>query len=132
MTPKTLKEAGLKPKLKKFQQNIYWDIDYSNSAVYDYVESFKTGFDMQIYSFADECFAHTADSLDLLYNFNIEMIRRKSWNDPFQLLAQSTAVDLNNAWFYCFQFVSDFNMTFHDKFSKFQPCNVMYENQNGA
>ena len=52
-------------------QNIYWEVLYSDSAVYDYVEAYRTGFDLKVYSFADECFEHMTYSLDRLSEFNI-------------------------------------------------------------
>lgn len=106
-------QQGLKPKLKKFQQNIYWDVIYKETAVFDYVEAFRTGFQFDTYSFARECFEHTSLSLDRLHEFHITMIRKKGWNGPFQKAAQSLAVNYNNAWFYCYQFGYDFNQTFH-------------------
>ena len=52
--------------------------------IYDYVTAYTQGFMIDSYSFASECFEHLTDSLDRLYEFNLQMIRRKSWNDPFQ------------------------------------------------
>ena len=37
-------EAGFHPKLKKFQESIYWDVEYTDSALYDYIEAFYVGF----------------------------------------------------------------------------------------
>lgn len=80
---KTLEEAGLRPKLKKFQQNIYSEVLYSESALYDNINAFYVGFQFDKYNYGEECFTETRDSLDTLYEFNIEMIRRYSWADPF-------------------------------------------------
>jgi hypothetical protein len=32
------------------------------------------------------------------------MIEMIDWNEPFQLAAMGLSVDVNNAFFYCFQF----------------------------
>lgn len=121
-------DQGLKYRLKKFQKNIYWDELYQESAVYDYIEAFRTGFNLDKYSFARECFEHSTLSANRLYEFHITMIRRKEWNDPFQKAAQSLAVNFNNAWFYCYQFTFDFNATFYAKFDKYKPCEDIYSN----
>lgn len=76
-------DARLKPKLKKFMQNIYWEQEFRETAFYDYFDAWFDGFDLKKYSFADECFIHTTKSMDRLYQFNTEMIRRKTWNGPF-------------------------------------------------
>ena len=60
------------------------------------------------------------------------MIRKKSWNDPFQQASMAGAVDLNNAWFYCYQFSVDFRMTFRDKFASFLPCEPVMQRINGV
>lgn len=120
-------DQGLKHKLKKFQQDIYWDIIYQESAVHDYIDAFGIGFDLVSYSFAPECLEHSTASLNRLNEFHIQMIERRTWNDPFQLAAQSLAVNYNNGWFYCYQFVFDFNATFHAKFDRYKPCNRTYQ-----
>jgi hypothetical protein len=51
-------------------QNIYWEQEYRTTALYDYIDSWRVGFDLKRYSFADECFEHTTKSLDRLYQFN--------------------------------------------------------------
>ena len=42
------------------------------------------------------------------------------------------AVDLNNAWFYCYQFSVDFRTTFKDKFASFLPCEPVMQRINGV
>ena len=49
-------EAGLHPKLKKFQESIYWDVQYTDSALYDYVEAFYVGFQFDKYNKGQQCF----------------------------------------------------------------------------
>ena len=41
------------------------------------------------------------------------------------------AVDLNNAWFYCYQFAVDFHTTFFEKFASFKPCEPITQRVNG-
>ena len=44
LEPASCYEAGVKPKLKAFAQNIMFDVPFSESAIYDYTNAFYTGF----------------------------------------------------------------------------------------
>lgn len=81
--PSTAFEAGYKPKLKKFAQNILYTVRYSDSAVYDYILAFYTGFQFDKYANGEECFENWTWSMDVLYDFRMEVIRRDDWGDPF-------------------------------------------------
>ena len=70
---RTLSEAGLKPKLKDFQQNIYYQTYYTDSALYSYVEAFYVGFQFDKYNSGEDCFVQSSDALDVLYGFNTNM-----------------------------------------------------------
>ena len=90
------------PQVGKFQENIYYDQYYNQSAVFDYVSAFYTGYQMQDYAFADECLQYTTQTLDQLYEFNLNMTRRYNWNEPFFLIADTIGGPWNDAWFYCY------------------------------
>lgn len=74
---------------------------FTNSAIYDYIEAFYVGFQFDKYSYGEECFVDTSNSLDTLHNFNIEMIQRYTWADPFLYTSQQIATDINDSWFNC-------------------------------
>jgi len=92
---------------------------FTNSAVYDYIEAFYVGFQFDKYSYGEECFVDTSNSLDTLYNFNIEMIQRYTWADPFLYTSQQIATDINDSWFNCWQFQVDFKAAFWEKKANF-------------
>lgn len=112
-------EAGLKPILKEFQQNIYWDAAYTDTAVYTYVQAFYVGFQFSKYSNGQNCFTNSAAALDTLFGFNTSMIRRYTWWDPAYYLAQQTATDIDDAWYTCYLFGVDFKDTFTTKRKNF-------------
>ena len=80
-----MQEAKIRPKLKKFQENIYSKVKFSDSAVFDYMQAFYVGFQFDKYNFGEECFYHSSDALDTLYNFRVSMIQRYTWYEPFKL-----------------------------------------------
>ena len=49
-------EAGMHPKLEKFKQDIYSDVEYSSSATYDYIQAFYIGFQFDKYNKGQQCF----------------------------------------------------------------------------
>lgn len=114
------------PRLQKFQQNIYYDQYYNESAVYEYVVAFYTGYSMQDYAFADECLQYSTESLDRLYEFNLNMTRRFSWNEPFFLVTNSAGGPVNDGWFYCYQYYSDFKLVYKTKYDNFVDFGDMY------
>lgn len=56
--------TGERPRLGKFMENIYREQYYNQSALYDYVVAFYTGYQMQDYAFADECLTYSTETLD--------------------------------------------------------------------
>ncbi len=115
----TALEAGLKPILKEFQQNIYWDAPYSETAVYSYLQAFYVGFQFSKYSNGQNCFTTSTSALDTLYGFNMAMIQRYTWWDPAYYLSQQIATDIDDAWYDCYLFGTDFIDTFQTKRKNF-------------
>lgn len=105
----------MKPKLKKFQRNIYQDVSYTASALHDYIQAFYVGFQFDKYNKGQQCFQEGNWALDTLYGFNIKMTQRYTWADPFLYSAQQLATHINNSWYDCWQFQKDFKETFQAK-----------------
>jgi hypothetical protein len=71
------------PDVGKFMQNIYTDIYFEDSALYDYFDSFYTGYAMDSYQYASECKANTTSFLNTLHDFKINVTdttEQKYWN----------------------------------------------------
>ena len=100
-------EAGLKPKLKKFQHSVYWE-EYTSTALYDYVQAFYVGFQFDKYQKGMQCWKESAWALDTAAGFNKSMIQRNWWYDPVRYFAQQIATHINNGWYDCWQFKMDF------------------------
>jgi hypothetical protein len=49
------------------------------------MQAFYVGFQFDKYNFGEECFYHSSDALDTLYNFRVSMIQRYTWYEPFKL-----------------------------------------------
>ena len=47
------------------------------------------------------------------------MIRRYTWADPFLYTSQQVAKPINDAWFHCWQFKTDFMDSFWEKKNNF-------------
>ena len=74
------------PKVGAFMKNIYSEEYFSASVMSDYFEAFYEGYNMQDYAFAEECQEHGTALMDQLYEFNLNMTRRKSTLDPYYLI----------------------------------------------
>lgn len=92
------------PRVHKFQESIYYDVYYNESAVYDYVNAFYVGYQMQDYAYADECLQYTTEGLDVLHELHLNLTRRIGWSDPWFLTTNSMGNSWNDAWFYCYQY----------------------------
>lgn len=82
-------------------QNIYYDQYYNESAFYDYIVAFYTGYEMEDYAFANECLLYTTLTTNQAYEFNLNMTRRYNWNEPFFLIMNTIGGPFNDGWFYC-------------------------------
>ena len=74
------------PKVGEFMKNIYSEQYWSDSVMNDYFVAFYDGYNMQDYAFAEECQEHGTLLMDQLYEFNLNMTRRKSTLDPYYLI----------------------------------------------
>jgi hypothetical protein len=91
----------------KFALDIYKEVFYSQSAQYDYVKAFYTGYNFQDYSFAQECLDDTTLFLDQLHTFYLNTTRMRDWSEPFFLTFQIIGNQWNDAWFMCYQMAYD-------------------------
>lgn len=107
-------------------QNIYYDQYYNESAVYDYVVSFYSGYQMEDYAFANECLLYTTLTLNQLYEFNLNMTRRYNWNEPFFLIMNTIGGPFNDGWFYCYQYYTDFKLIYKTKWASFEDFGDLY------
>jgi hypothetical protein len=85
-------------------QNIYNDIYFEDSALYDYVDSFYTGYSMDSYQYASECKANTTSFLNTLHDFKINVTdtsEGKYWNQ-YLMVSSIVGNEFNDAWFYCY------------------------------
>lgn len=97
-----MKIVEKRPRVKKFAQDIYYDVYYSQSAVFDYVKAFFTGYNFQDYAFAQECLDDTTLFLDQLHTYHLNMTRRRDWSDPYFLTFQIIGNQFNDSWFFCY------------------------------
>lgn len=107
-------------------ENIYFDVFYNQSAVHDYVVAFYAGYAMQDYAFADECLQYSTASLSQLYAFNQNMTRRYSWADPFFTVTYALGSPINDCWFYCYQWWTDFRDVYYTKYENFVDFGDLY------
>ena len=99
---------------------------YSQSAVYDYVKAFFTGYNFQDYSFAQECLDDTTLFMDQLHNFHLNMTRRRDWSDPYFLTFQILGNQFNDAWFFCYQMGNDIYNVYDTKVQNFVDFGDVY------
>ena len=98
-----------KPKrLGIFMENIYNQTYFTDSALYLYMNSFYTGFKFSDFAFAENCWNKSALSMDSLYDFNLAMIRRYTWEEPFRQVTGTVGNEFNDAWYMCYQFYTGF------------------------
>ena len=88
-------------------KNIYHEEYFSNTVMSDYFKAFYDGYSMSLYAFAEDCQEHGTQLMDQLYEFNLNMTRRKSAIDPYYLTTHIIGEEMNDSWFYCYQFGND-------------------------
>jgi hypothetical protein len=121
-----VKMVERRPRVNKFAQNIYYDVYYSQSAVYDYIKAFFQGYNFQDYSFAQECLDDTTLFLDQLHNFHFNMTRRRDWSEPYFLTFQIIGNQFNDSWFFCYQMVYDIYLVYKQKVENFVDFGDVY------
>ena len=126
LEPISCQEAGVKPRLKKFAQNIIWEVVFSESAVYDYIQAFYTGFQFDKYSNGEQCFENSVWSMDVLYNMRMEVIRRTDWGDPLTYMFLQIATVIDESWYNCVLFTWDFIDAFVEKKNGFVDAPDIY------
>lgn len=119
-------DAHKRPKLKKFSQSIYSEVEFSSSAVYDYIQAFYVGFQFDKYNKGQQCFEETTLGLDTAFGFNKRMIQRYTWADPMLYTSQQLATHINNSWYDCWQFKTDFIDTYEQKKNNFVDFSDLY------
>jgi len=119
-------DAHKRHKLKKFSQSIYSEVEYSSSAVYDYIQAFYVGFQFDKYNKGQQCFEETTLGLDTAFGFNKRMIQRYTWADPMLYTSQQLATHINNSWYDCWQFKTDFIETYDQKKNNFVDFSDLY------
>lgn len=107
-------------------ENIYYDQYYNESAVYDYIQAFYEGYNLQDYEFAEECLDSTSGFVSVLHEFHLNMTRRFDWSDPYFLIFQAFGVELNDSWFYCYQWAIDMKVTYETKIDNFVDFGDVY------
>ena len=113
-------------KLGIFMENIYNQTYFTDSALYLYMNSFYTGFKFESFAFAENCWNKSALSFDSLYDFNLAMIRRYTWQEPFLQITKTVGNELNDAWYMCYQFSDNFKEKWTSRFDKFKDGNGTY------
>ena len=114
------------PKVGEFQKNIYNEEYFSETVMSDYFDAFYDGYSMQLYSFAEDCQEHGRDLMDQLYEFNLNMTRRRSPLDPYYLITHTIGEELNDSWFYCYQFGHDIYTEYATKAENFVDFGDVY------
>ena len=104
-TPKPTKKVG--PIVKAFMKNIYTDQYFTDSVLSTYFRAFYDGYNMQDYSFAEECQDSGEKLMNQLHEFNLNMTRKKENVDPYYLTTHIMGEEMNDSWFYCYQFGDD-------------------------
>lgn len=92
------------PTVGEFMQNIYSEQYFSESVARKYFDAFYEGYNMQEYAFSENCQESFTELMDQLYEFNLNMTRRKSAVDPYYLTMKVIGDEMNDSWYYCYQF----------------------------
>jgi len=92
----------------------------------DYFEAFYEGYNMQDYAFAEECQESGTEFMDQLYEFNLNMTRRKSTIDPYYLIVHILGNEMNDSWFYCYQWGNDIYEVYQTKADNFVDFGDVY------
>jgi hypothetical protein len=88
--------------------------------------AFYAGFAMSDYAFADECLLYTTQSLSQLYAFKLNQTYKRGWNDPFFAITYTLGAPLNDMWFYCYQWYTDFKDVYYTKYENFVDFGDIY------
>lgn len=106
-------------------QDIYNDIYFKDSALYDYIDSFYTGYSLDSYQYASECKANMTSFLDSLHDFKINVTATANaegdttkWNQYLMVMG-ILGYEFNDAWFYCYQFGKDVGSEYKTKGENF-------------
>lgn len=81
---------------------------------------------MQDYAFAEECQESGTDLMDQLYEFNLNMTRKKTSVDPYYLITHTIGEEANDSWFYCYQFGDDIRDVYVTKAETFVDFGDVY------
>jgi len=65
-------------------------------------------------------------SLNSLYDFNLAMIRRYTWEEPFRQVTGTLGNEFNDSWYMCYQFYTDFKTLQLTKFDSFVDAQDIY------
>ncbi len=107
-------------------ENIYNQTYFTDSALYLYMNSFYTGFKFSDFAFAENCWNKSALSMDSLYDFNLAMIRRYTWEEPFRQVTGTVGNEFNDAWYMCYQFYTGFIDVYKTKLAAFVDAQDIY------
>lgn len=88
---------------------------FSDSAVFDYAEAFYVGFNFDRFYRGSECFENFSWSLDSLYDFRLEMLRRLDYSEPLLYMMVQTSTVINEFWYNCYQFKVDFMADYFER-----------------
>ena len=114
------------PTVGDFMKNIYEEEYFSKTVMSDYFEAFYEGYNMQDYAFAEECQEAGTLFMDQLYEFNLNMTRRKSTIDPYYLIVHIIGNEMNDSWFYCYQWGNDVYEVYQTKADNFVDFGDVY------
>jgi len=81
---------------------------------------------MSDYESADECQTALTSSLSQLYAFKLNQTYKKTWNDPFFAVTYSLGSPVNDAWFYCYQWFTNFYDVYEKKYDSFVDFGDLY------
>ena len=114
------------PTVGDYMKNIYNEEYFSKTVMSDYFDAFYTGYNMQDYAFAEECQEYGTDLMDQLYEFHLNMTRRKSALDPYYLTVHIFGNEINDSWFYCYQWGNDLYEVYQTKADNFVDFGDVY------
>lgn len=114
------------PVVKAFMQNIYYDQYFTDSVLSAYFRAFYDGYNMQDYAFAEECQDSGEKLMNQLHEFNLNMTRKKDNVDPYYLTTHIMGNEINDSWFYCYQFGDDIADVYKTKAENFVDFGDVY------
>merc|ERR1712183_1032752 len=107
------------PLVGEFMKNIYSEEYFSKTVLSTYFNAFYDGYNMQDYAFAEECQESGRKLMDQLYEFNLNVTRKKTNVDPYYLITHTIGEEMNDSWFYCYQFGDDVYVVYKTKAENF-------------